>query len=195
VDERAAKKSQFAALFSGKSLDSKKPKWLKVGRCGAKYCVCPAITFMATESTTSIIYSGDYRHALDAKKRITIPSKWRSEKEEDFYVIPHQKELCLLAMPLEEFQRVPETLKASGVSLADQRIFTRRFFSEVQSCTTDKQGRLLLPEGHCKKAGLQDEVVLVGSNARFEIWNPEAWNQWINANQENYERVSEIAGL
>ena len=167
-----------------------------MGRCGAKYLTCPEFAlFMATNSTASIIFSGDYRHALDAKKRITIPSKWRAGDADEFYLIPHQSGQCLVAMPPEEFRRVPQQVAASGVSLADQRIFTRRFFSEAQNCTADKQGRLLLPEAHCKQVSLADEVVLIGSDTRFEIWNPEVWAKWNAENRSTYERVADLAGL
>jgi len=150
---------------------------------------------MATNSTASIIFSGDFRHALDAKKRITIPAKWRCGDADEFYLVPHQKENCLVAMPPEELKRVPEMIAASGASLAEQRIFTRQFYSKGQTCAADKQGRLLLPEVHCRQAGLADEVVLVGTNARFEIWNPEAWEKWNADNAATYERVADLAGL
>ena len=150
---------------------------------------------MATNSTESKTFFGDFRHALDAKKRITIPSRWRVGDADEFYLIPHQKEPCIVAMPPQEFERVPETMAANGISPAELRIWTRGFYSRVQCCAADKQGRLLLPEAHCKQAGLSDEVVLVGTHARFEIWNAAAWEKWSADNQATYERVSDIAGL
>jgi hypothetical protein len=37
----------------------------------------------------------------------------------------------------------------------------------------DKAGRICLPEGMARAAGIKDEAVLVGLLDRFEIWNPE----------------------
>ena len=39
----------------------------------------------------------------------------------------------------------------------------------------DAGGRITLPESLCAEAGLEDTVVIVGLNDRFQIWSREKW--------------------
>jgi len=49
----------------------------------------------------------------------------------------------------------------------------KRFIgSESVQVTLDKAGRICLPDGMARAAGIKDEAVLVGLLDRFEIWNP-----------------------
>ena len=45
------------------------------------------------------IFSGEFRHALDDKNRITIPSRWRQGESDEFFVVPNPAKPCLTAMP------------------------------------------------------------------------------------------------
>ena len=153
---------------------------------------------MATSSNTKPIFSGRYRHALDKKHRITIPSRWRSGGEDEFFLVPDQTNSFLLVMPPEEFQKVDEIVaKHEGLTPQERRVFTRRFYSSAQQCYADKQGRLLLPEEHFKQVGLKDEgeVVIVGSLSRFEIWNSKRWDETFEAGTSTYRKVADLVGL
>jgi MraZ protein len=41
----------------------------------------------------------------------------------------------------------------------------------------DKAGRICLPDGMARLAGIKDEAVLVGLLDRFEIWNPQSYEK------------------
>ena len=128
---------------------------------------------MATKNTTKPIFSGRYVHALDPKNRITIPADWRETDHDPYYIIPREKTGCLVAMSPEEFQAMRAKAEArEGMSPQKRRIFIREFYSRAERCVTDKQGRLLLPVDHCKKIGLEEGVILLGTDTSFEIWNP-----------------------
>ena len=43
--------------------------------------------------------------------------------------------------------------------------------------TVDRAGRICLPDEMAHEAGLKDEAVLVGLLDRFEIWNPERYEE------------------
>jgi MraZ protein len=43
--------------------------------------------------------------------------------------------------------------------------------------TTDKTGRVCLPDEMTRAAGIGDEAMLVGLLDRFEIWNPERYQK------------------
>jgi MraZ protein len=139
------------------------------------------------------IFSGAFRHALDGKKRVTIPSRWRGGGDE-FFLQPHHKHRCLIAIPPVEFQEIREKA-LQRLPAEKQADFLRQFGSRSLHCTLDKQGRLLLSDDQCRAAGLQGEVVLVGLVGRFEVWNPEAWTAHSKQQDTDYKEVASAAGL
>ena len=142
------------------------------------------------------IFSDEFRHALDNKNRLTIPARWRQGESDEFFIIPHRSNDYLTVMPPEEFQQVSETVATkAGVSLQKQQAFIRDFYRRAKNVWSDRQGRLLLAEEHCKLLQLKGEVVLVGSHTRFEIWHPGKWAEFQKNNAETYNEVAELVGL
>jgi MraZ protein len=151
---------------------------------------------MPAKQTPQPIFSGQFRHTMDDKKRVTIPSRWRKGKADEFFVVPDQSDSFLLVMPPDEFQKVSAEVAANaGISAQEKRIFVRQFYSRAHTSTADAQGRLVLPDDHCRQVGLRKEVVLVGILQRFEIWSPERWARVEASGKPTYQKVADIVGL
>lgn len=153
---------------------------------------------MATDPITAPIFSGRYRHVLDKKHRITIPARWRTGQEQEFFLLPDQSNSFLMVMPPEEFRKWDDTVaKNEKITPQERRIFQRWFYSSAVQCFADKQGRLLIPEEHFKQAGLKDEgeVVIAGSLSRFEIWNGSQWDETFESGSETSRKVADLIGL
>jgi|ERR1051326_3643762 len=149
---------------------------------------------MVTSSQT--FYAGEFRHFIDDKNRITIPSRWRHDGPEEFIILPEAKSEFLLVMPPEEFSRMSAAAESDpNVSARDRRIFFRQLHSRAQHGIADKQGRLVLPEDLCKKVGLKGEVALVGGRGRFEIWNLQRWEKAHEEETATYQHVANVIGL
>jgi DNA-binding transcriptional regulator/RsmH inhibitor MraZ len=43
---------------------------------------------MDSIDSAQTFYAGEFRHALDEKNRITIPSRWRRKRAEEFILLP-----------------------------------------------------------------------------------------------------------
>ena len=43
---------------------------------------------MDADSQPERFYAGEFRHSIDEKNRITIPSRWRRDGAEDFILLP-----------------------------------------------------------------------------------------------------------
>jgi MraZ protein len=150
---------------------------------------------MANSTSNFPIFSGEFRHAVDEKNRVTIPSRWRAEGGvEEFFVVKNPKRPCLTVMPPAVFQQVGENA-ARNATPAEHRVFMTHFYSQAKSCSIDKQGRLLLPDEQCKTAALKGEVVLTGSSDRFEVWNAANWSEFQEAGKSTYEKVADLVGL
>lgn len=139
-------------------------------------------------------YLGDYPHALDAKRRITIPARWRRSDADEFYLMPSDQLPCILALMPEEFDRIVANA-LERIPIERQSDFLRIFGSRIQQGTADKQGRLIIPEAFCKKAGLGSDVLLVGAVSRIEIWNPDTWSEFNASREVQYIADSKAAGV
>jgi MraZ protein len=151
---------------------------------------------MRSDSPTQSFFAGEFRHAIDDKNRITIPSRWRRDDGEEFIILPEAQEEFLLAMSHEEFARViAETESNPSVAPRERRIFLRHLHARAQHAASDKQGRLVLPEELCRLLSLKGEVTLVGGRGRFEIWNSAKWKQAHKEEKATYQRVADVIGL
>jgi len=141
-------------------------------------------------------FAGEFRHAIDEKHRITIPSRWRGEGGEEFIILPEPQHQFLLVMSQEEFSRMSAQAESqSTVSARDRRIFLRHLHSRAEHGTSDRQGRLVLPEDMCRTLGLKGEVALVGNRGRFEIWNLQKWKRAHEEETATYQHVASVLGL
>jgi MraZ protein len=141
-------------------------------------------------------YAGEFRHSIDGKNRITVPSRWRRDEAEEFILLPEATHLCLLVMSPEEFARMSSAAESNeAVSARDRRVFLRQLHSRAQHAAADRQGRLVLPEELCKKIGLKGEVALVGGRGRFEIWNLQRRTRAHEEETPTYQHVANVIGL
>ena len=141
-------------------------------------------------------YAGEFRHSLDEKNRVTIPSRWRRDQAEEFILLPQATHQFLLVISPEDFTRMSSAVESSeGVSARDRRVFLRQLHSRAQHAVADRQGRLVLPEEVCRKVGLKGEVALVGGCGRFEIWNLQRWKRAHEEETPTYEHVANVIGL
>ena len=151
---------------------------------------------MENTSQPQKFFAGEFRHAIDEKNRITIPARWRGDGPEEFIILPEPQHQFLLVMSQEEFSRMSAQAEThSAVSARDRRIFLRHLHSRAEHGTSDRQGRLVLPEDMCRKLGLKGEVALVGNRGRFEIWNLQKWKRAHEEETATYQHVASVLGL
>jgi MraZ protein len=151
---------------------------------------------MDSASPSERLYAGEFRHSIDEKNRVTIPSRWRRDKAEDLILLPEANHQFLLVMSPNEFARMSSAAESNEtVSARDRRIFLRQLHSRAQHASADRQGRLVLPEELCRKIGLKDEVALVGNRGRFEIWNFQRWKRTHEEQTATYQHVASVIGL
>lgn len=121
----------------------------------------------------AIMLIGEYQHNIDAKGRVIVPSKFREDLGECFY-IAKGLDHCLFVFSPEEWARLQEKVRAMPISKA--RGLQRFFFSGAAEVAPDKQGRILIPQILRDHAGLTKDVTFIGASSRAEIWNTAAWN-------------------
>lgn len=138
---------------------------------------------------TKQTFVGEYRHSLDAKKRLFIPAKFRELLGENF-AISRINEKCLLLFSEEEWIKYTDAL-LNGVP-ADTKRIARKVFSKTTYVTPDAQGRVIIPAKLCELAELNKNAVVIGAGTHAEIWSEENWD--VMENELNDEALSEAFG-
>ena len=133
---------------------------------------------------------GEYKHNLDTKGRIIVPSKFRELLDEQF-VITRGLDRCLFAYTVDEWSRIEEKLKTLPLTKKDARKFTRLFFSGATDVEIDKQGRINIPQNLREYAGLLKDCTVIGVSSRIEIWDSAAWEDFYTESEDNFEDIAE----
>ncbi len=114
---------------------------------------------------------GQYKHTIDAKGRLIVPSRMREELGESFF-LAKAPDACLTIYTQAEWQRMMDRFNELPPT---QAAGLRYFLANVWQCEPDKQGRFLLPESYRTYAGIDQEVIFIGQAGRAEIWAAERY--------------------
>ena len=134
--------------------------------------------------------SGEYRHNIDLKGRIIVPSRIREEMGERI-VITRGLDGCLFGYSEKTWNSIMEKLNSLPFTKKDARNFTRFMTSGSTLLEFDKQGRINIPNYLNQYASLEKEVVIIGVIDRIEIWSRNNWEEFMNNNVESLSDISE----
>jgi len=126
------------------------------------------------------VFVGKFVHALDPKKRLTIPSDWRDEvgAPSRLYILPDVHHKCLCAFPASELMQRIAHMRSHSIADKTARQFARVLASQSDLVTWDSQGRIRIKDELLDFAKLENDVVLVGTFDRFELWNPDLFKEF-----------------
>ncbi len=124
---------------------------------------------------------GEYEHSLDAKGRLIMPAKLRTDMGEKF-IITKGLDGCLFVFSQNEWSNFESKLKELPLTNKNARDFVRFFLSGATECEIDKQGRFLLVNTLREYAEITKEVIIIGVGTRLEIWDKEKWKKY-NSNE------------
>ena len=133
---------------------------------------------------------GEYKHNLDAKKRLSIPSKFRKELGEGA-VITRGLDNCLFVFPSGHWAKLAERLGNMPLVQQDSRSFARLLLSGAMEVDFDGLGRILVPEYLKNYAGLKKVAVVAGLYSRLEIWDEEKWENYKANLEKNSDSIAE----
>ena len=124
---------------------------------------------------------GEYEHSLDAKGRLIMPAKLRTDIGEKF-IITKGLDGCLFVFSQNEWSNFESKLKELPLTNKNARDFVRFFLSGATECEIDKQGRFLLVNTLREYAEITKEVIIIGVGTRLEIWDKEKCKKY-NSNE------------
>ncbi len=132
-------------------------------------------------------FVGSYSHSLDAKKRVFIPAKFREELGNEFY-ITRKFDPYLSVYTAQDWAEYVETISRLPESEAAE--LQEYLLGVAQKCTPDSNGRIILDEKLMKHAGIEKNLVFVGSGRQIKIWAEEVWNE--RESKRNPENIRDI---
>lgn len=122
-----------------------------------------------TQSLATPRFTGEFRHKVEGKGRITIPAKWRFDEEVELFFVAKTLKHCISVMTRAEVDRLEAA--AEKLSPEERSEFLDDFGSSLRQATLDKAGRLSIPEDLVRDFKIAGEVWLSGSLVTFNIWN------------------------
>lgn len=117
---------------------------------------------------------GEFQHNIDAKGRIIVPSKMRSELG-GIFMAAAVLDRCVTLYPMAQWEKLMEKLMEQPLSKV--RRLQRYIGSKAQEVQLDSQGRILLAKNLMEHAGIEKDILIIGACDRAEIWNPDLYKE------------------
>ena len=137
-------------------------------------------------------FTGTVEHALDHKGRLIVPARFRERLGNGFVLTIAQPDPCLALYPQAAWADFCSRLE--GAPRKDERFrrLVRYIFAHTEEVACDVQGRLLVPSALRAYAGIEREVVSVGSLTRVEIWAAERYASHAAPDPEACDLMAEL---
>ena len=123
------------------------------------------------------MFIGEYKHTLDSKKRLSLPSKFRKEMGKQV-VVTRGLDACLFLFPERAWRGIAQKLQALPFGEASARGMARFLLAGAVETDIDSAGRILVPDFLKSFAGLRTQVIVAGVSDRVEIWDESKWSAY-----------------
>jgi MraZ protein len=120
------------------------------------------------------VFQGSSALTLDAKGRISIPTRYRdalAEQAGGSLTLTRHPDGCLLVYPRPEWEKKREQIAAFPMTA---RALQRLLLGNAQDVEIDGSGRALIAPELRTAANMTRDVMLLGMGAHFELWDAAA---------------------
>jgi len=139
------------------------------------------------------MFTGEYTHSVDNKRRVSVPSAFR-EGLDDQVVLTRGLDNCIFMFPLDQWEQIAEKLSQLSFGDADSRGLNRFLLSGAREVSVDTAGRILVPGFLAEFADLDKEVVFAGVNTRIELWDKDRWNDYTQDVESQADLLAQTLG-
>ena len=140
------------------------------------------------------MFTGEYRHSVDDKGRIAVPSKFRAQLDSGA-VVSRWLDSCLAIHTKAGWDALADKIATLQITDERSRRFSRFIFAGALEVSLDGQGRVLIPTYLRETAGLESEAVVVGSRDHAEIWAPARWDDYRRGLEDPDALAEALQGL
>jgi MraZ protein len=127
-----------------------------------------------------------FQNKLDAKGRVSVPAPFRAILERDgyragaaggIYCYPSLDAPAIDAGGERLAQKIDQLLGGLADYSDERDELSLALYGDVQVLSIDGDGRIIIPEGLRAHAGLGAKVTFVGLGDKFQIWDPERFEE------------------
>ena len=123
-------------------------------------------------------FNGNFEHTLDAKHRLTVPSKFRAQLAGPVFLVKGVDH-CISVYPEATYSAITTAALADLNPFSPEARQLRRFFhGNAVDVELDSAGRVMLPPGHRSHAGIDRQVMIVGAGDSLELWDLATWQDY-----------------
>lgn len=139
-------------------------------------------------------FKGQEFYSIDSKGRVNIPAKMRkalSPEANDTFVLTRGVDKCIAAYPYDEWRKYEEKFEKLNQYDEKNRYFLRVLLMWSEEVKIDAQQRISIPKNLTEFAGIEGKAAIIGMIDHIEIWNPQAFEEYMSSRSESYEEVAE----
>ena len=138
------------------------------------------------------LLTGEYRNTLDEKGRILFPTRLRNELFSDsdrtVLIVTQSFDHCLWLYTLDEWKNISSKIMETASPFNARNSLVLRHFIAPE---LDKAGRLSIPQSLREYAHLSKDCVILGINKYMELWDAEAYSQYLGENEDSLKEAAE----
>jgi MraZ protein len=139
---------------------------------------------MRPKSTPAIVkkllpLTGTYPCTIDDKHVLTLPKALRDQLcNADMLLVSPGPDQCLWITNHAHLERLAERLEQSPARELDVRVFKRLYYAQTEKAALAADGTVTISDKLVQFAGLRQDVVLVGIDEHFELWDAAKWRAY-----------------
>ena len=130
------------------------------------------------------MFKGIHNINLDAKGRLTMPTKYRNtisdQSNGNMVVTIDSEEKCLLLYPETIFSGIEKKINDLPSFTKNHRRIQRLIIGHAEDLELDSSGRILLSKPLRAVSEMSKKVTLIGQGDKFEIWSDDIWSNRVN---------------
>ena len=149
-----------------------------------------------------MMFRGLNKISLDAKGRVSIPTKYRSELikiSNNELICTIDLDHCLLLYPLKHWLKIEEKIMKLPSLDNSSRKLQRLLVGHAVEIEIDSSSRILIPSELREFSKINKEAMFIGQGKRFEIWDYFTWTKsrekWLQKEKFSLPKDFEMLSL
>ena len=150
------------------------------------------------------LLTGAYSHAVDDKKRIRIPAKFKAdlcgetveddgnEQKKFSLVFQTGTDGCICVYTQKTVDEITAPFLAVKKSDPVKYKAVRLYLNTFETIESDNQGRFVLPSRFREHAQIKKELMICGMGDHVEIWAKEVYDEYFNSEKLDINELVKI---
>lgn len=131
-------------------------------------------------------FTSRHRNKIDRKGRVSVPSAYRDVLKEQYdkdlvalriYLKRNRRDGAIDVLTEDFMNEIQTRIDALDIGSDERNALEDEYFAESDEAKFDPEGRIILSKDLAEFAGIDQEALFVGLGSRFQIWQPEAYEE------------------